>query len=340
MRKELLWATLIGITFGVVIAFGVWRINSSIEPSNTVVKSPLPSASSSDFRVTLDKPTYGDVVVEETTNVSGITKPSALVMVSGEDEDYLIQSNESGVFNQDVDLIPGVNQIKITAFDPKGVQSVETVLIVFSSSFQLKSLPETEEQEPASSDAEIRQKVETKVQAALNKPKAYLGIVTDITDSTIQIKTNDGEIKQISTSAEDTAVVNTTGITNKTIKLTDIAIGDYLVAMGYINSNSVLNAQRILLANAVTEPTVRALYAKVTTKSKANLTVVPVGGDKEETVTPDKNTSYSNFSGNETKKSSLSEVEQDNLLIYTTTEDSKNVVVRTIFIIDGESPTP
>ena len=51
-------------------------------------------------------------------------------------------------------------------------------------------------------------KLVKKVNEALNKPKAYLGVVTDIADSTIQVKTAGGEIRQVSTNKDNVVVVN------------------------------------------------------------------------------------------------------------------------------------
>ncbi|HTK03419.1 MAG TPA: hypothetical protein VL401_01465 [Alphaproteobacteria bacterium] len=263
MRKELIWVAIIGISFGLVIAFGFWRINANLKPKGTSTqKTPQPKTVNSEFKIALNKPDNNDVITASPMPISGITKPLSWIVISGEENDYIIQADEKGEFKQDVDLVSGINQIKITAFDAAGSQSVEKVLVVYSSAF------ETDEK-------------------IVSKPKAYIGTVTDITDSTIQIKIG-GEIKQISTS--DKVTVIKTGTTNKTVKLTDIAIGDFIVAMGYINSSSVLNSQRILITDPITEPKIEAKMGTISdidkkaTLSKALKTKLKTIKDDEEIV--------------------------------------------------------
>ena len=130
--------------------------------------------------------------------------------------------------------------------------------------------------------------------------------MTDITDSTIQIKTMDGEIKQISTSSDNITVIKSNPST-KTVKLTDIAIGDFIVAMGYINSSSVLSAQRILITDPVTEPKVKAKIG--------NLSDI----DKKVTIS-------------KTIKTKLAKIKDTDLIIFVTTVDDKGVSsLRSVF---------
>lgn len=245
MRKEVLWAIVAGITFGLVIAFGVVRINSSIKPKGEITESsPTPAPDMKEFKITLDKPENEDVVTSDSVSVSGITKPQITITISAEEKDYILTSDSKGFFEKEVDLTSGVNQIILTAFDPDligaGSQSKEKVLIIYSSAFE--------------------EKEGNRLEKAANKPKGYLGTVTDITDSTIQIRTLSSEIRQISVSGE-IAVVKTTP-TSKIVKLTDIAIGDFIVAMGYRNGNAVLAAQRILITPPVTEPKITVAMGK------------------------------------------------------------------------------
>ena len=320
MRKELIVASIIGIGFGLVIAFGVYRINSSLKPNgNKTLSTPNPKTVISEFKITLDKPQNNDVLTEDSIAVTGITKPLTWISVSGEDEDYVVQSDDKGLFSQDVNLIPGVNQIKLTAFDALGAQSIEKVLVVYSSSFQERgsALASPSAGIGSSSDSgiktgdiktgDIRAKVEEKVKEALNRPKAYLGTVTDISDSTIQIKTAESQIQQISVKDDGIAVVKT-GTINKAVKLTDVAIGDFIVAMGYINSNTVLNAQRILITDPVTEPKVNATFGKLI--------------DIDKKITTSKSV-----------KAKLKTIKDDDLIIFVIDGSGTDLVVRSIFVI-------
>lgn len=310
MRKELIVASIIGIGFGLVIAFGVYRINSSLKPNGYKTQStPNPKTVISELKITLDKPQNNDVLTVDSIPVTGITKPLTWITVSGEDEDYVVQSDDKGLFSQDVNLIPGVNQIKLTAFDALGAQSLEKVLVVYSSSFQENesSVATSSAIASDSTDSGIRAKVEEKVKEALNKPKAYLGTVTDISDSTIQLKSSESQIRQISVKNDSVSVVKT-GTVNKAVKLTDIAIGDFIVAMGYINSNTVLNAQRILITDPVTEPKINATFGKLIDIDKTIVTTKSI-------------------------KAKLKTIKDDDQIIFVTVGEGTTLNIRSVFVI-------
>lgn len=321
MRKEVLWAIIAGVGFGLVIAFGAWRINSSLNKQNKKadeLASPKPK-DNSEFKISLNKPENEDVVTEDTVMVSGITKPLSWITVSGETGDYISQADEKGIFEEEVDLSAGVNQIKITAFDPAGATSIEKVLVVYSSSFEKRTtLPEATESSDSAST--IREKVQAKVEELLNKPKAYLGVVTDIADSTIQVRTKESEIRQISVLDKDeVTVVKDDGKTTKVVKFTDIAIGDFIVAMGYKNGNQVLSAQRILITPTVTEPKIDV--------------VIGISENILTTLKPTAKTQVFSFDDEKITKIKSTSLEDDDQIIYVATEVNSKASIRTIFTL-------
>ena len=334
MRKEIVWAAVVGISFGLIIAFGVWRINSSLNK-----QKPGPSATPSsintvgEFKITLDTPADASVVTNTPIAVSGITKPLTWVVVSGESGDYILQSDEQGLFSQDADLSPGINQITITAFDATGSQSSQKVLVVYSSAFQAKTVATSTPNGAATGDAAIRENVAQKVAAALSQPKAYLGVVTDITSTTIQIKDTASQIQQISIGADGITVVNTKGTNNKTVKLTDIAIGDFIVAMGYVNGNQVLEAQRILITDPLEEPTLTVSMAKVTKTSSKALTVADVKSGEVGTLTSVKSTSIESFKAEKTSNIKLTAVNANDTVISVTDASGSPTLLRSVFDI-------
>jgi hypothetical protein len=334
MRKEIAWVVIIGIVLGLVMAFGVYRINSSAGKNSA---SPEPSSSpkpgNPELSITLDKPEDNDVVTLSSVTVSGITKSLAWIAVSGEKDDYIIQASDSGIFSQDVNLIPGINQIKLTAFDSAGQENASKVLVVYSSSFVTATIPTPNPLESTTGSSEIRLKVAQKVEAALNRPKAFIGTVTDIADSTIQIKTEDSQIEQISTGGDGITITKATGTTGKAVKLTDIAIGDFIVAMGYVNGNSVLNAQRILITDPITEPKINSTISNVTATSKKNITVTGLKDNQATTITPDKNTTIESYSSGKTATLKLGSIKSGDTVIYVTDSSGTTPVIRAIFVV-------
>jgi len=149
--------------------------------------TPTPNSQSSvgQFMIAVNKPENFDVVTSSSIGVSGITKPLTLVIISTEKGDYLTESLDDGTFSKEVDLVSGINSIKVSSINLQGNVATQEIFAVYSASFQT----------PTDEDETVAQKI---AQAG-NPPKAYIGTVTDIADSTIQIKTTDRQIQQIET---------------------------------------------------------------------------------------------------------------------------------------------
>jgi hypothetical protein len=336
MRKEVLWAIVAGIILGLIVAFGVWRINSKVTINKravTVNQTPTPvPLGPQELKVVLDKPSQNDVVTEDFISVSGLTKSGSWVTLSGEIGDYIIQADKNGSFTQEVELTPGVNQIKVTTFDQSGNQSTASVAVVYSSSFQKRTSPTPPTD--ASDSSDIRKKVAEDLANTINRPKAYIGVITDITDSTVEIKSAQSDIQQISINTESTNVVNMTAKVQKQVKTTDIAIGDFIVAMGYIETNAVLSAQRILITNPIADPKTSINQAKVVSVTKKNVTVSNFPDNTEIVVQPVASTDIKGVVDGKLSTIKLATINTDDILIYISTKDDKNTPsIRTIFQI-------
>ncbi len=80
---------------------------------------------------------------------------------------------------------------------------------------------------------------------------AYVGTITDISAETIQVRGNKGEILQVSTNNSTRYINNLRK--DIEVKMTDLAIGDYVVAIGDQATNKVLTANRILVASPLVD---------------------------------------------------------------------------------------
>ena len=101
-------------------------------------------------------------------------------------------------------------------------------------------------------DEEINQSIKDRIKKVATqsgsliiakKKIAFIGTIENIANETLTIKTKD-EIKLASTSATTTYVRIPGNITQK---LEDVSIGDYAIAMGYINGSDVLETKRVIL---------------------------------------------------------------------------------------------
>ena len=329
MRKELIWAGIIGILFGLVIGFGAWRVRSTVKIKDKLVPTPAPIIGFGQFKITIDKPENLDVVTTDKISVSGITKSLTWVIISTEKGDYLTQSLADGTFSIEVGLVSGVNNIKATSNDRDNNISSQDILAVYSSSFQLSTpLPDT-----ATSEADIKKAVALKLSQAEKPPKAYIGTVTDIADSTIQIKTLDSQIQQIATDEFVVSAINSKGTSNKAIKLTDIALGDFVVAMGYVDGNDVLDVQRILVTDPLVENKVNITMQKAVSVTKKSINLVAISDGEEKTITPDKNTDLVSFIDGKTKTITTSAISPNDLIIMVSDTTGSPAITRSLFDI-------
>ena len=189
-------------------------------------------------------------------------------------------------------------------------------------------------QETDSSEDSVRKKVEEKIESVLNKPKAYLGTITDKTDDTLQIKNLKGEIQFISVVPDDVTFVNV-GTTSKAVEYTDVGMGDFIVAMGMQktestnkdNGNIVLEARRILITKEIEPVTRKISFGKVVKIEKKILTL---NSDNQEMQIEFPRT----WKGPE-----INEISENDRVAIVSIPQNEKTIIRTIEIIE-KSPTP
>lgn len=106
----------------------------------------------------------------------------------------------------------------------------------------------------AQDEATDSSNLEDRLNNAISKPVAYIGSITDVTELTINLSRfafgqtqTSGEIMQIMISEEDTEFLEF-GDTTESLEFEDIAIGDFIIAMGYETREGILEAKRVLVS--------------------------------------------------------------------------------------------
>lgn len=313
---------------GLVIAFGIWRANIFFKNSKSEITSETaePSESASptpQFGLTLAKPSDDDVITETPTTLSGVTQPGSWVVISAEGQDYLVQADNKGGFSESIDLTPGVNQILISSFGKDASESPVKLTVAYSSEFA-KLIPGESPPPSGTGEGDIRQKVLKKVEEVLSSPKAVLGVVTDISATTIQVKSPSSDIRQVAVQKDVTVIKGT-----KEVKLADIAIGDFIVAMGFRNGNGVLDAKRILITAPIEEPTRKIIAGKVTEITKKDITIAPLTEGAQTTLIPSKSSNIK-----------LSGFKIDDIVVAVTLPGKNGLEVRTLEEITFGTPQP
>lgn len=137
---------------------------------------------------------------------------------------------------------------------------------------------------------EVRQAIKDKLNEIKDKveKKAYVGIITEITDSTLTISNFRG--KERIRIAEDTIIIDAN---KKEIKASDLAVDDKVIALGEVDPNETLVAKRVtvVLKPKVVAPKRQIFFGSISeVDSKGSLLTIVGTKDKEITLKIDTKT--------------------------------------------------
>ena len=149
MRKEFIVAVFVGLIVGLLIVVGMIVAGKAFEkhqskPDIATEGSPLittsvtssvsasPTPVPSKHLITIDQPEDNSVVSSTELIISGKTTPKSTVAVVAEKNEYFTDADEAGLFSQKIELITGVNEIKIASLAPNDEQSEITLTIVYT----------------------------------------------------------------------------------------------------------------------------------------------------------------------------------------------------------------
>lgn len=318
-----------------VVAFGIWKANSALRSreSETITETKEPKtgevAGVEKLELSLIKPTEKQVAVITPITVEGISSVAEYIVITGEESDMVIKPNEKGEFLTEINLSGGINEILVTALTKEETVN-KLVTVIYTT--QLTTKKSEEESKETTGTSEIEESAKDKAQAVMDTPKAYLGTVTDITESAVQIRSNEGEIKQI-TLAETTSYANMVKET-KEVSFEDMAIGDYVIAMGFpSNENGLLRAVRILITTPRGASGKTTLRGRVTGIAGNKLTYK--SGEKEWQVDISGKPEVTGETEGEEKftKAKLSEIKEGDDIIIAGEQDDDEITARTIHII-------
>ncbi len=250
MRKEVAFAVIAGVSIGLIIAFGSWRVTKTLKrkPITSEIQKTPPQKGN--LVLDINNLSDYDIITEKLFKVTGISKPQSIIVISTTEEDFYTKSNDDGSFEIDMSFPAGLSEVIINDLS---LQTIQKMTLINSSEFK-KYLDKGN-----------------------YKSMAYIGTITDISSGNIQIKSMAGDIKQMSIT-EETSFINTLK-KNVEIKASDLAIGDYLVAMGFVDGNKVLDTKRILVSSPMLKNNYEAIYGVIQDVSKTKLTINKTDGE-------------------------------------------------------------
>lgn len=311
MRKEVVFAIIAGVSIGLIIAFGAWKVSQAIKKPSISQndKKNIPPQNQIDLSI-INLYDY-DIVTESPFIFSGISKPNTKIVASTIEADFLAVADDSGSFKVEVDLPAGLSEVAING---------KKFYLVYSTEFKnyLNADSESDETVATESADTVREKLKEKISTKSLKTTSYVGTITDISSGTIQIKSVQGDIKQMSLS-DDTSFVNTLK-KNIGVKATDLAIGDYIVAMGFVNGNKVLDSKRILIAEPAIKNNFETIFGTISNVTKTKISIDRDNGESIEIALPKK------WVG-----PNISELEEGQKIITVGEMENETYSLRTIF---------
>ena len=142
MKKEILIAIVIGFILGLVITFGIWTANKSLQENNNVSQTeesenqPIVTDNSQTTEEKLSlvvvSPLDNSLLDQEKTEIIGKTSPLANIVILFEKGEEIIQADEQGEFKKEITLSGGANEITITAIDQNGNETSKILNLVYS----------------------------------------------------------------------------------------------------------------------------------------------------------------------------------------------------------------
>lgn len=140
MRKEVLFAVIIGVLLGGIVAFGVWRANLALVSQKNQVQSENPTTPKTEEEIAtsqlvITEPENNLVVASDKITIKGSATPGATIVILANSGETIFEAGADGSLEHEVGLVGGANKITVVAYDKDGNESKQTLNIVYSTEF-------------------------------------------------------------------------------------------------------------------------------------------------------------------------------------------------------------
>ena len=201
-----------------------------------------------------------------------------------------------------------------------------------------------EDSSPSGTDA-VRDKVRKTIENLVKKPKAVIGSLDSVTDSTLKIKTSsaikteDGKFVLVATN-KDTKYIKTIKGKQTEVKFVDLAIGDFIAALGYKNGDDILSSQRVLAFDETPFLQKQVIYGKIETNKKGVLTIRHLKTAEIWTVETSAKTEIAKKLDGKIEAKEIEEGDRIVAVGILNTKKDKTLVATLIQVIPGSKGTP
>lgn len=151
MRKEIIFAVLLGLILGLVITYGVYRARTSLQDGTNPAASPEATVSpdiAAQSNLVLSSPQDESVQETEEVTIAGTTDPDAFVVIVLNDNETITQADDSGNFSVEETLEEGANVILVFSVNEDGQTVTQERTVIYTTD----SLEETEDDDQAEAE--------------------------------------------------------------------------------------------------------------------------------------------------------------------------------------------
>ena len=133
MRKEVIFAIIAGISIGLIVAFGAWRVTRAIKKNAEIVDIKKDTPPKNQVSLAISNLYDYDVITSSKVKIAGLAKRDSDLIISTSDEDFFGISDADGAFEIEISLPAGISEVNIN--DPVN-KIVEKIILVYSTEFE------------------------------------------------------------------------------------------------------------------------------------------------------------------------------------------------------------
>ena len=135
MKKEIIFAIVLGLGLGLIVTFGIYTARNTIITHTTdVAATPIatPAATPADASLTVFSPDDESIQFDNDVKVTGTTFANSMVVIFINNTSNITQADASGNFSIETTLDAGSNVITIRALDQNGNQAEQQRTVIFT----------------------------------------------------------------------------------------------------------------------------------------------------------------------------------------------------------------
>jgi len=138
MRKEVIFALILGSLLGGIILYGIKLANDAASlPDQEIITenkttSPSPTPKAIEPGLTITTPENHAVVFESTLSLIGNSSPNSTIVIVSDADEKIIDTDSNGKFDTTLKLIGGENNILISSFSSDTLIASASIQIIYT----------------------------------------------------------------------------------------------------------------------------------------------------------------------------------------------------------------